>query len=202
MSRILSTQQNNWLDVATAVIRNGGVVALAFERLFGLAADALNPDAVAKVARIKSRAEHSVGSRPIAVILPSANSVSLFCESFGHEASRLAARHWPGPLTLVVRAKSDLPSPLVSESGLIGLRVAGESPAAKLAQIVNLPLTATSANHAGAKDALSHHDVIGLEEIDLIIEGHVPGPPGSTVVDASGESLKVLRQGIIRIAEG
>ena len=201
MSRILPTRTDAWLEAAIEIIHSGGVVALAFERLFGLAADALNPDAVARVARIKNRAEQRAGSRPIAVILPRFNDVSRFCEAMTPEASALAGQHWPGPLTLIVRAKPDLPPPLVSEAGLIGLRVPGDSPAARLALGADCPLTATSANLAGADDALSHHDVVGLDGVDITLEGQVPGPPGSTVVDASGAALKVLRHGVIRIAE-
>ena len=201
MSRILAMDTPDWLDTAADAIHAKQIVALAFERLFGLAADALDRDTVAKVARIKNRAEQSVGNRPIAVILPDADAVSLFCDDFGRRASTLAQQYWPGPLTLIVKAKPNLPRPLVSEAGLIGLRVAGTSPAAKLAKRTGVPLTATSANRAGDTDALSHHDVIGLPGIDLIIKGEVPGPPGSTIVDVSGERLNVLRKGIVTISE-
>lgn len=197
LPRTLSTTHPNWLDAAASTIHAGRIVALAYERLFGLAVNALDAEAVNNVARIKDRNGDS--SKPIAVVLPDIQALSHFCDGMGRDAFQLATRHWPGPLTLIVRAKPNLPKPLVSQTGLIGLRVAGTSPAAQLAKKTGLPLTATSANAAGAPYALSHHDLMKLDSIDLIIEGEVPGPPGSTVVDASGDSPVVLRQGIIPI---
>jgi L-threonylcarbamoyladenylate synthase len=189
------------LAEALGTIRRGGVVALAFERLFGLAANALDRDAVARVAAIKSREERSFGARPISIILPDLDGVEGVTEHFSPLSRRLADRFWPGPLTLVVPAASTLPRPLVSVQGLVGIRLAGPSPAALLAARAGVPLTATSANRAGETEALSHSELLDLEGVDLIVKGTVPGPPGSTVVDASENELTILRQGIIRVKE-
>ena len=201
MPIFLKTDTPDWLDIAKNAIFHKKVVALAYERLFGLAADASSREAVAKVAAIKERDPESAGPRPIAVILPHVSAVETVAESLSPEAERLANRFWPGPLTLIVRARPSLPRPLVSRAGGIGIRVAGLSPAALLSSACGLPLTATSANRAGETDALRHTDMEGIDGIDVIVEGVVEGPPGSTVVDVMDDTPRVLRRGIIDIEE-
>ena len=77
-------------------------MALPFERLFGLAANALDPSAVARVAALKSRPEHRVGPRPIAVILPELEALERVAADVSPLAKQLARAHWPGLLTLVL----------------------------------------------------------------------------------------------------
>lgn len=197
--RITIAEADGWLDEALRAVRGGGVVALPFERLFGLAADAFNPEAVARIDAIKRR---SSWSQPVAVILPSPEALSRVAIDFPPLARKLADAHWPGPLTLIVPGGDDLPGQLRSESGLIGVRLPGPSPAAALATAGDLVLTATSANLTGGPDALNHEDVAQLEGVDLIVPGRVPGPPGSTVIDATGSRPVVVRPGVIDLAEG
>jgi L-threonylcarbamoyladenylate synthase len=185
----------HWLDEAADAVRAGGVVALPYERLFGLAALALDGDAVRRSAAIKGR----LPARPISVIVASAEDVALVAASFPKLARELAERHWPGPLTLLVPAKDGLPEALIGKGRLVGVRVPGPSPALELVRRVGAPLTATSANRTGGPDALTHDDVLGLEGVDLVIAGSVPGPPGSTIVDASGERPVIVRRGVLEI---
>jgi tRNA A37 threonylcarbamoyladenosine synthetase subunit TsaC/SUA5/YrdC len=91
---------------------------------------------------------------------------------------------------------------LVSESGLIGVRLPGLCAAKILAEQAKHILTATSANRADEPNVCCHKDLAGLKGIEMIVEGRVQGGVGSTVVDASGERPMVLRQGSIDIGEG
>jgi L-threonylcarbamoyladenylate synthase len=189
------------LDEAARIVKNGGVVALPYERLFGLAANALDARTVDKVAAIKGRDLRGSRFWPIAVIASDLKSVLDIVDDFTPLAFSLAGKYWPGPLTMLVRAQKGLPTALLGPSGLIGVRVPGPCPAADLAVRTGLVLTATSANRHLGDDALSHEDVAGIKGVDLIIEGDVPGPPGSTVVDASGSRPIVVRSGCIDIEE-
>ena len=192
----------DWLNEAVEVVRAGGVVALPFERLFGLAADVTNPRAVERVARLKGR-ERPGADRPIAVVLPALAAADGLVTELSPLAIRLAERHWPGPLTMLLPAVAGLPPQLISDRGLIGLRLSSDCPAAELARAVGHPLTATSANPVGAPDARDHHQVAAaLPAVDLVLAGTVPGPPGSTVVDASGARPVVVRSGVIDVADG
>lgn len=199
MSSVLLKMDEGWLERAASAVIAGGVVALPYERLFGLAANALDEDAVARVANIKRRPDRASGSKPIAVILPARAALALVAAGFSPAAVRLADRHWPGLLTLLVPAVVSLPRPLVSTAGLVGVRLPGPCPAALLAERTGLVLTATSANRSGGADALSHEHVIDLEGIDFVVQGTVAGEPGSTVVDPNGPSPIVIRQGLVRI---
>ncbi len=188
-------------DAVERIVERGGVVALPFERLFGLAADALNAEAVARVAATKGRPPRATGAKPIPVIAPDMEAVLRITTELPPLAELLAERYWPGPMTLLLRAADDMPPPLVGSGGLIGVRIPGPCPAAELAKISRRVLTATSANHPGAEDARSHEDLSDLSGPDLLVRGSVPGPPGSTVIDASGKLPIVIRSGIISIDE-
>jgi L-threonylcarbamoyladenylate synthase len=190
---------SNWLEESVRCVRAGGVVGLPFERLFGLAADAFNPDAVARIDGIKGR---SSWSQPVAVILPDWDALARIVVDFPPLAQALADQFWPGPLTLLVPGADDLPEQLRSESGLIGVRLPGPCPAADVARASDLVLTATSANPTGASDAANHGDVLQLVGVELVVSGEVPGPPGSTVIDASGSKPVVVRNGAVDIDEG
>ena len=192
----------DWLKKASDVVLHGGVVAVAFERLFGLAADALDADAVARSAAIKDRPTHEMGTKPIAVILPSIDYVNLVSTGLGERARALANRYWPGPLTLLVPAREGIPLPLVGPGGLIGVRVPGPSLALQLARHTRKVLTATSANRRGADEPLHSQELIHLAGVDMVVAGEVAGPPGSTIVIADGGELNVIRQGIISISMG
>jgi len=185
-----------WLDEAARVVLAGGVVALPFERLYGLAARATDARAVARSAAVKARDP----AQPISAIVRDVAAVLEVASLFPPLAAELAARHWPGPLTLLVPGRGDLPAQLVGPRGLVGVRVPGASPALELVRRLGFALTATSANRAGGADALSHLDLLDLEGIDLVVPGAVPGPPGSTIVDASGERPLVVRTGVLNIS--
>ncbi len=187
--------QNAWLEEASDIVRSGGVVGLAYERLFGLAANALDEAAVHKICAIKNRA----GNHPISVILPSRAHANDVAEYLGDTFAVLADRYWPGPLTLLVKARSSIPAPLIGPLGLIGVRMAGPSNADALSKATGLILTATSANLTGTPDARSHRDLLNLESVDAIVEGEVLGPPGSTIVNCTGDEPTVLRCGCIDI---
>ena len=125
------------------VLRNGGVVACPTETWVGLLADALNQDAVQRVADIKGRASNA----PIALLLPNRESLSAVAEPLSPAGRALVDDYWPGPLTIVGVAKPGL-SPLLLQDGNVGARVPGPSAAAELTLAFGGPLTATSANRS------------------------------------------------------
>ncbi|MBN2344539.1 MAG: L-threonylcarbamoyladenylate synthase [Deltaproteobacteria bacterium] len=192
----------DWLKQAATVVESGGVVALAFERLFGLAANALDESAVARSAAIKDRPTHDMGQKPISVILPSIEMCAMVSTGLSDKAYRLAQKYWPGPLTLLIAAKPGLPRPLIGPGGLIGVRVPGPSPALDLARATGKVLTATSANRKGAAEPTESKELISLEGVDLVVDGTVLGPPGSTIVAASDDRLTILRQGVLHLSAG
>lgn len=187
------------VDIArlVALLREGGVVACPTETLQGLLADARSPAAVAAVVRLKRR-----GPEPIALILPSLEAVEQVAESCSERALELAREHWPGPLTLLVRARPELPRELVQD-GKVGVRVPGPSPALDLVRAFGGALTATSANLSGQPAARTAAEVSAYFPNGLAgqVMEDAPGGLPSTVVDATEAGVRVIRVGAIRLPD-
>ena len=110
----------------------------------------------------------------------------------------LMERFWPGPVTLLFPAKPGLSEYLTAGTGLIAVRVPGESFALQLATSVGFPITATSANPSGTPPCESAEAVVASfsDGIDLLIDGgRTPGGLPSTIVDVSGKRLRIVREG-------
>jgi L-threonylcarbamoyladenylate synthase len=174
-------------------LRRGGVIACATETLFGLLADAYSESAVAEVVAIKQR-----GPEPIALLAPDLASVELLGE-LDERARALAAQHWPGPLTLILRVRAVLPAALV-QGATIGVRIPGASPALDLVRAFGGPLTATSCNPTGLPAARTAEEARAYFGDRLtVIPDPAPGGLPSTIVDATGDVLRVLRRGAVSI---
>ncbi len=183
-------------DVAhfVGLLREGGVVACPTETLQGLLADALSVEAVAAVVALKRR-----GPDPIALLLPSLDALEQVAEFCPERALELAREYWPGPLTLLVRARPELPEALVRD-GKVGVRVPGPSPALDLVRAFGGPLTATSANLSGQPAARTAAEVSAYFPSGLAgqIIGDAPGGSPSTVVDATEARVRVIRMGAVQ----
>jgi L-threonylcarbamoyladenylate synthase len=181
------------IDEAVEALRRGAVVACPTETLIGLLADATNPDAVEAVLRIKGRG----GEKTVALLVPD-RAVARALAELSSEAEELARRHWPGPLTLVARARGEV-HPALTQDGKIGLRVPGPSLSYELVTRFGGPLTATSANLTGepAVANTSELDPRIRQAVDRVLEGASPGGPPSTVVDVSERAPRLLRAGAV-----
>jgi L-threonylcarbamoyladenylate synthase len=180
-----------------AMLRRGLVLACPTETQMGLLCDALSEPSVLRVFAMKRRPP----AEPLPVIAASVAALEQIVLDFPETARILAARHWPGPLTLVLRARDGLPAPLLRD-GKVAVRVPGPSPALSLAQAFGGPLTATSANLSGCPPLCSSDELRATFGADLfgVVPGTPPGGPPSTVVDASGPVMRVLRQGVLDLA--
>jgi len=193
-------QRRDLVARAAEILAAGGVVAYPTETFYALGARLDRPEAVARVARLKGRAE----VQPFPVLCADGAQAAKLCRDgrLPDGAVRLAARFWPGRLTLVVPARDGLP-PAVAPAGEIGLRVSAHPFAAALCRAAG-PLVGTSANRTGtpaAAQAAAVEAAFGAE-LDLIAgedEGVEGGAP-STVV-RPGAELEVLREGVLSEAE-
>jgi L-threonylcarbamoyladenylate synthase len=182
---------------ALDALLRGGVVACPTETFVGLLADALDPRAVDAVAALKGRPP----GLPMALLVPSIEAIGLVAEPLTGAALELAERFFPGPLTLVVRAREGL-SPWLVREGTVGVRVPGPSPALALVQAFSGPLTATSANLSGEPAVRSAAELSpALRASVVTVEGRAPGGSPSTFVDATRYPMRVLRHGALSITE-
>ncbi|MCU0954032.1 MAG: L-threonylcarbamoyladenylate synthase [Hyphomicrobium sp.] len=185
------------IDNAGRLIRSGGLVAFPTETVYGLGADATNGEAVAGIFAAKGRPSFN----PLIVHVPDLAAAEEL-GSFGPEARALAARFWPGPLTLVVARKHACPVADLATAGLstIALRVPNHPVARAFLKAAGRPIAAPSANRSGhvSPTAARHVETDLGERADMIIDGGatVHGVE-STVVDASGPRIMLLRPGAV-----
>lgn len=184
---------------AADVVKSGGVVCFPTRSLYGLGADPFSQTAVDKVYAVKARDK----VEPLLVLIPDMSWVKrlAFVSAL---ALKFMERFWPGPLTIILNAKEDLPASAGSEK--IGLRMDAHPMACALIQAVGAPVTATSANISGqpAVGDLALLDATFKQRLDYILDaGPLPKGYGSTIIDASngGMSIEIIRIGDIPIHE-
>jgi L-threonylcarbamoyladenylate synthase len=185
---------------ALALLRRGGTIAYPTETFYGLGADALNEAAVGKIFAIKGRGFQN----PLPVVIGAREDLTSLVADVPDAAVPLMRDFWPGPLTLVFRAAPSIPSLLTAGTGKIGIRLSSHPVARELARRLGGPLTATSANLSGQKEAVSAQEVRAnlrrLEPDALLDGGPAPGGRGSTVLDVTTDPPTLLREGAIPLA--
>ena len=184
------------INEAALIIKNGGVIAFPTQHLYGLGADAFNADAVNRVFEIKRRPD----DKPLLVLIDKHYDLTRLVKQIPYAATRIMERFWPGAVTIVFKAKHILPINLTAGTERIGVRIPEHPVALALTAAVQGPITATSANIAGNAGCslVSDMDPLITDKLDLIIDvGALKGGMGSTVVDVTGDSPKILRQGAV-----
>lgn len=197
-TRILSFSDEN-IAIAAGLILAGDPVAVPTETVYGLAADATNAQAVARIYQAKGRP----GFNPLIIHVPDLISAEGLGE-FNAEARRLAERHWPGPLTLVVPLREENRIATIATAGLqsVGLRVPAHPAMQALLRATDRPLAAPSANASGAiSPTRADHVLKSLGgRIPLIIDGGATQRGiESTIISTAGGVLRLLRPGPIEI---
>ena len=185
---------------AAAVIKQGGVIVFPTRCLYGLGADAMNPDAVERIIEIKQRPQDN----PILVLIDSDNQLEMLVEKIPPAADAIMEAFWPGRVTLVFDARDTLPDSLNAQSGKIGVRLPGHPVAAAMVRQVKGPLTGTSANLSGRPGCyrLPDLDPQIAGQVDLILDaGTLQGGVGSTVVDVTEEPPRILREGQVTASQ-
>ena len=182
------------IAAAAAVVEAGGLVAFPTESFYGLGADALDSDAVARVFEVKGRPEH----KALLVLVDSIEMAAGLAARVSDGARALMARYWPGPLTLVLEAADRVPAGLTGGGSTIGVRMPGHAVARALVRSAGRPITAPSANPSEAPPALTAAAVREYFEgrVELILDGGpTAGGAGSTVADCTVWPPRILRQG-------
>jgi L-threonylcarbamoyladenylate synthase len=181
---------------AVEILARGGVVAFPTETLYGLAVDATDRLAVDRVFTLKGR-DRGVA---IPLIASDRGQVDAWVGTLDATAERLAARFWPGPLTLVLPASARLPRALLAGGHTVAVRVSAHPVASALARALGKPITSTSANRSGdPATALADEVEAALgDAIDAILDaGACPGGPPSTIVDVTGAVPRLVREGAV-----
>ena len=177
---------------AAQCIAEGGVLAVGTESFYALAGGALNAPAVTRVANLKGRSSR----KPILALLGDVSQVPLLVESISPIAEEFMKRFWPGPITLVLPARTAIPEELTGGTHMVGVRVPNSGFLRSLLMQTG-PLTGTSANRSGEPPACSASRVQEQfgNDLEVILDtGPAPGGRPSTLLEI-GESIRLLRQG-------
>jgi L-threonylcarbamoyladenylate synthase len=186
------------LDQAVAVLRGGGLVAFPTETFYGLGAAAGRAAAVRRILEVKGRPE----GKALLVLVDSIAMVETVALEIPGRGRELMARHWPGALTLVLRARPEIPAAVTAGSGTVGVRLSPHPVAQALVRALGEPVTAPSANPSGlappttAAEVLTHF----AGRIELVLDGGATaGGAPSTVLDLTVDPPRLVRAGAVRI---
>jgi L-threonylcarbamoyladenylate synthase len=188
--------QRDAIQEAAEWIRRGGVAVIPTDTLYGLAANPFDRSAVARVFAIKGRPAGSA----LPLVAADVRQIETHLGPLPPIVARLSERFWPGPLTVLLPAPAALAAEVTGGTGRAGVRVPANPIARAVCTTAGMPVTATSANISG-EPATSDPDVVertlgGL--VDFLLDtGRTPGGAPSTIVDASGEGLEIVRIGAI-----
>ena len=185
---------------ASDIIKSGGVIMFPTRGIYGLAADAANPDAVAKVFDIKQRPS----DKPLLVLVSKVADLDNLVSRIPVSAEKIIKRIWPGGVTLVFGAKETISEILTAKTGKIGIRMTEHPVALALCRAFGGPITGTSANLSGSPGCVKVDDIdkAVADKLDLILDaGPLEGGAGSTVVDITVDPPVILRAGSLPEAE-
>lgn len=185
---------------AGGIIRNQGIVIFPAQCLYGLAANALDPQAIQRVFDLKLRPR----SNPILVLIQGPEDLKNFVKKVPGAARILMEKFWPGNLTLVFEAAEKVSPQLTAHTGKIGIRIPSHPVARALVRQAQGPITGTSANLSGQPgcNQVCNLPSAILDGADMILDaGPLAGGAGSTIVDVTENPVRILRQGRVAPAE-
>jgi len=188
------------LKTAVETLKTGGIVAYPTETFYGLGVKFDLENSLKRLYEIKQRLK----DKAMPLIIGEKRLLSSIALSTNSVAESLIDGFWPGPLTLLVPAKENISDWLTAGTGKVAVRIPGESFALRLARHAGFPITSTSANISGLPPARDVNTVITYfsNDIDLIVDGgETPGGLPSTIVDTTGNRIRIVREGAISIKD-
>jgi len=188
------------VERAAAVLKGGGIVAMRTDTQYGLLASVNRHDALRRLAELKRRAE----DKPFLLLASDWIGVRSVTRSLPPVARMLGARHWPGPLTLVLPAEAGLPGEVIGAGPTVAVRVPGDPLLLAIVGAVRCAVAAPSANPAGEPPARSAEEVRARfgDAVDLVIDGGVAEERPSTVVNCTGQTAEIIREGALSLSPG
>ena len=190
----------NEISIAAKILNNGGIVGIPTETVYGLAANALDGNAVKKIFKAKERPMDN----PLIVHISSIDEIYNLVYHFPNIAKKLCDKFWPGPLTIILPKSNKIPNEVSAGLDTVAIRLPSHPLARKLIKTAGIPLAAPSANISGKPSPTSfkhvYHDLNG--KIDAIIDGGDSSVGlESTVITLVSNPPKLLRPGGITIEE-
>jgi L-threonylcarbamoyladenylate synthase len=198
LKAILLTQDERSIQAVGRIIRDGGIVAIPTDTVYGLACDPFNGRAVQRLFEVKGRE-----AKPIPVLCHGQKDAESLV-TLEPRALELARRYWPGALTIVAPLRVEMPPTLHQGTEWLGVRVPGSMTAVSAAAAAGGCVTGTSANLSGRPSCRTAQEVAAElgDRIDAIVDGGRLEAVESTVVRVVGGTVEVLRRGAIGFEQG
>ena len=184
------------LETASAAILDGNLIALPTETFYALSADLYNLRAVERIFQIKGRPDW----KALLVLIDSVDQAEVISDNIPPVFYEIAARYWPGPLTLILPAAKRVPLKVTGGTGTVGMRIPNQPFTRSVIDRVRLPIIGTSANLSGHPSCSTAEDVLSQlgGKIELVVDaGDSPGTAASTVLDLTSKPARVVREGAI-----
>ena len=188
------------VERGVSILKQGGLVAFPTDTVYGLGAGANIPQAVARVYQVKKRPSNMA----LPLLLADVSQISEVAEPVPAIVWLLANKFLPGALTIVLYKSGSVPDIVTAGGRTVAIRIPAHPVPVALARGLGTPVVGTSANLSGKPSALTADEVHSQfgDQVDLIIDGgRCPGGRESTIVDVTGETPMVLREGAIPIGE-
>jgi L-threonylcarbamoyladenylate synthase len=185
---------------AAEIIKNGGLVAVPTETVYGLAANGLDQNAVMKIYEVKNRPE----TKPISLLVTGMDGVEKFCRDIPEPAYFLAEKFWPGPLTMILKRQPNVPDIVTSGGDTVGVRCPDHPKTLELIRLSGVPLAAPSANLSGEPSPKNVDAVLKTFDgkIDCAVDGGACAVgTESTILDLTVAPARILRQGGLQRGE-
>lgn len=181
---------------AADLIRRGELVAIPTDTFYGIAADPFNLAAVEQIYQVKGRPE----TRALPILVNSVAQGLSLSRDVPYSFHKLAAKFWPGPLTLLVEASTGIPLKITANTGNVAVRWPKSAIVSAIIDLVKGPITGTSGNISGMPACATAIELLEQmgDRLPLIIDGgETPGHLASTIVKLEGEDWTVMREGVI-----
>jgi L-threonylcarbamoyladenylate synthase len=185
---------------AVTALKNGGIIAYLTDTLYGLGGDALSLVAIKKIFSMKGRA----AEKALPVLVGEKRMAKDYVEEISLTAEKLIEQFWPGPLTLVFKAASNVPPELIGDTGKIAIRLPAARLACEISKTLGAPIIATSANRSGEPVLNSASEILAAfgKHLAIILDS---GPPKhrqpSTIIDVTAQPPLLVRAGAAPVAE-
>lgn len=184
------------LRYAADFIRRGELVAIPTDTFYGIAADPFNLAAVDQLYRVKGRPE----TRALPLLVNTTAQGMTLSRDVPYSFHKLAAKFWPGPLTLLVEASTAVPLKVTAHTGNVAVRWPKSAIVNALIDLVKGPITGTSGNLSGQPACATAMDLLEQmgDRLLLIIDaGETPGNLASTIVKLDGDDWEIMREGVV-----
>ena len=193
-TKVIAANDSECIRLAADILKNGGLVALPTETVYGLGANGLDPQAVADIFRVKGRPQDN----PLILHVADTRQIDALCHSIPESAYLLAEKFWPGPLTMVLPAREIVPACTTAGLPTVAVRCPDCEVTRKIIEAAGVPVAAPSANISGKPSTTTAQHVLDDHngKLPLIVDGGACRVGvESTIVDLTEDRPRLLRPG-------